>query len=57
MWLLDEPSVSLDEASRNILASTMEGHIAAGGLVIAATHLPLGVKFGQTLTLGAEETS
>lgn len=54
LWLLDEPSVSLDEASRNILASTIEGHIAGGGLVIAATHLPLGVKFAQTLTLGAE---
>ncbi len=55
LWLLDEPSVSLDEASRNILASTIQGHIANGGLAIAATHLPLGVDFARTLTLGAED--
>ncbi|MDA7946492.1 MAG: heme ABC exporter ATP-binding protein CcmA [Hyphomicrobiaceae bacterium] len=54
LWLLDEPSVSLDEASRNILASAIRNHTRNGGLAIAATHLPLGVKFAHTLELGAE---
>ena len=55
LWLLDEPSVSLDEASRNILAAAIDGHIENGGLAIAATHLPLGAKFAHTFELGAED--
>lgn len=53
VWLLDEPSVSLDTVSRKILSKAINAHIKAGGMVIAATHAPLGVKFAQTLKLGA----
>lgn len=53
LWLLDEPSVSLDTGSRKILSQVISAHIKAGGMVIAATHAPLGVKFTQTLKLGA----
>lgn len=52
LWLLDEPSVSLDEASRKVLGRVIATHIKAGGLVVAATHGPLGVKFDQRLKLG-----
>jgi len=51
LWLLDEPTVSLDEDSRKILASVIHDRIKDGGLVVAATHQPLGVKFTQTLKL------
>ena len=53
LWLLDEPSVSLDADSRKILSKAINAHIKAGGMVIAATHTPLGVKFAQTLKLDA----
>ena len=53
LWLLDEPNVSLDEAGRDLLATTVNRHLGAGGLVIAATHVPLGMALGKTLDLGA----
>jgi heme exporter protein A len=53
LWLLDEPSVSLDAGSQKILSHAVTAHIKAGGMVIAATHTPLGVKFAQTLKLDA----
>ena len=43
LWLLDEPSAALDANSTSVLASVLDEHVAAGGLVIAATHLPLGL--------------
>ncbi len=52
LWLLDEPSVSLDTGSRKLLARVIGDHLKNGGIVIAATHAPLGVKFSQTLKLG-----
>ena len=51
LWLLDEPSVSLDDDGQNLLTKLMQEHISAGGILIAATHLPLGIDFDQTLTL------
>lgn len=42
LWLLDEPTVSLDAASTRLLAGAVNQHLEEGGLVIAATHLPLG---------------
>lgn len=52
LWLLDEPSVSLDEASRKVLGAVIAAHMKAGGMAVAATHAPLGVKFAQRLELG-----
>lgn len=43
LWLLDEPAVSLDASSQRLLAAAIDGHTAAGGIVIAATHQPLGL--------------
>lgn len=54
LWLLDEPSVSLDQSSRKTLGRIISAHMKAGGMVIAATHDPLGVKFSRTLKLGQE---
>ena len=41
LWLLDEPTVGLDTASVTRLGGLLAAHRAAGGAVIAATHLPL----------------
>jgi heme exporter protein A len=51
IWLLDEPSVSLDDASVALLASLIADHCAEGGMVIAATHIELGLESSDTLTL------
>ena len=41
IWLLDEPSVGLDAASIARLGALLRRHRAAGGMVVAATHVPL----------------
>jgi heme exporter protein A len=51
IWLLDEPSVGLDEASQKLLVALMSQHLKAGGLIVAATHVPLGVKAEKKLHL------
>lgn len=43
VWLLDEPSVSLDSASQAQLENLLRGHVEGGGILVAATHLPLGI--------------
>lgn len=51
IWLLDEPTVSLDVASVARLAGLMQGHLARGGLILAATHIDLGIR-SRELHLG-----
>ncbi len=51
VWLLDEPTVSLDAASVALLARRVALHAAAGGLVLAATHIPLGLASERRLEL------
>ena len=53
LWLLDEPTVSLDAASTLLLAKAVNAHTAKGGIAIAATHLPLGLERVRELQLGA----
>ena len=52
VWLLDEPLSALDAAGRALAAELIGAHCAGGGLVIAATHEPLGLDSRQ-LVLGA----
>lgn len=51
IWLLDEPSSALDKASEQTLHDLIEAHLEAGGIVIAATHLPLKLKRVQELLM------
>lgn len=44
VWLLDEPTVSLDVASVALFAEAVRGHLAAGGLALIATHIDLGLE-------------
>ena len=44
VWLLDEPTVSLDAKSAGRVAEMARAHCAGGGMVIAATHIDLGIE-------------
>ncbi len=51
LWLLDEPTVGLDALSVAALETALAAHRAAGGLLIAATHIPLRLPGAETLDL------
>lgn len=51
IWLLDEPGNGLDTASLGRLADAMAAHRATGGIVLAATHQPLGLADPQEIAL------
>ena len=52
LWLLDEPTVSLDAANVTVLAGLMTAHMARGGLIVAASHVELGIETAKRLELG-----
>jgi heme exporter protein A len=52
LWLLDEPTAGLDRAAEQRFAGLMRAHLSAGGMIVAATHLPLGLDGGKELRLG-----
>lgn len=52
VWLLDEPTAGLDKASEERFAALMRGHLEGGGMVVAATHLPLGLEGAKVLGMG-----
>jgi heme exporter protein A len=43
IWLLDEATNALDSAGQALFAALMRDHLARGGLIVAATHAPLGL--------------
>jgi heme exporter protein A len=43
LWLLDEPFAALDSAGQALVGQLMARHCGAGGIIIAATHDPLGL--------------
>lgn len=51
IWLLDEPTVSLDVASVALFAEVVRAHLAKGGLAVIATHVDLGLPEATTLDL------
>jgi len=52
IWLLDEPTTALDAAAQARLAGFMEGHLAGGGLIVAAAHGAIGLAAARELRLG-----
>ncbi len=44
IWVLDEPTVSLDVASVALFADAVRAHLAAGGSALMATHIDLGLE-------------
>src|SRR5215468_5459404 len=53
VWLLDEPTAALDAAGQTLFTGLMRDHLARGGLIVAATHGPLGLE-GRELRMGGE---
>jgi heme exporter protein A len=51
LWLLDEPTASLDTASSDRLVAAVDAHTKDGGIAVLATHLPLALKRVRTLEL------
>lgn len=44
LWVLDEPTVSLDARSVGLFADAVRAHLARGGQAIIATHIDLGLE-------------
>ena len=55
VWLLDEPSSALDVNGQQRLLSVMLAHLGEGGIILAATHAPLGLGQAQVLRLGSAD--
>lgn len=52
IWLLDEPTSALDAAAQQRLAGLMRAHLEGGGMILAATHGPIGLDSARELRLG-----
>lgn len=51
LWLLDEPGESLDAEGESLLAEIGAEHLAAGGLIVLATHVRPPFSVNAELTL------
>ncbi|RMC34674.1 heme ABC exporter ATP-binding protein CcmA [Paracoccus alkanivorans] len=51
LWVLDEPTVSLDAASVERFAALVRTHLAGGGAALMATHIDLGLQEARVLDL------
>lgn len=51
IWVLDEPTVSLDLASVALFTGVVRGHLASGGAAVIATHIDLGLTEAEVLDL------
>lgn len=57
LWLLDEPTSGLDRAAERQFAALMQAHREDGGMIVAATHLPLGLDDATQLRLGGDRAT
>ena len=55
LWLLDEPTTALDAAAQAAFGAILHDYVHGGGIVVAATHAPLGLAGAQELRLGVAE--
>lgn len=51
VWVLDEPTAALDAAADTMFASLVQEHLRKGGIALAATHQPLGLRDPQRLEM------
>lgn len=51
IWVLDEPTVSLDADSVALFADVVRAHLAGGGMALMATHIDLGLPEAGILDL------
>jgi heme exporter protein A len=52
LWLLDEPTAGLDRRSEDRFAALMTAHLRQGGMIVAATHVALGLDAVKELRMG-----
>jgi heme exporter protein A len=52
VWLLDEPTSALDAPSQATLTKLMRAHLRGRGLIVAASHGPIGLARARELRLG-----
>jgi heme exporter protein A len=53
IWLLDEPTTALDVTGQAVFVGLMREHLSSGGMIIAATHAPLGIEAKELRIGGA----
>ena len=53
IWLLDEPTSALDAGGQALFTGLMGEHLGRGGLIVAATHAPLGIAASELRIGGA----
>jgi heme exporter protein A len=51
VWILDEPTAALDTNADRLLAELIARHLKEGGIVLAATHQPLGLENARELRM------
>lgn len=51
IWIMDEPTVSLDTASVAMFAAAVRAHLGQGGAALIATHIDLGLE-AEVLEIG-----
>ncbi|MBB3611866.1 heme ABC exporter ATP-binding protein CcmA [Rhizobium sp. BK602] len=51
IWILDEPTAALDAAADRLLADLITAHQKSSGIVLAATHQPLGLENAQEMRM------
>lgn len=51
VWVLDEPTVSLDTAAVALFAQAVRAHLAGGGMALMATHIDLGLTEARVLDI------
>ncbi|KQO73833.1 heme ABC exporter ATP-binding protein CcmA [Rhizobium sp. Leaf262] len=51
VWILDEPTAALDASADVMFTGLVKAHLARGGIVVAATHQPLGLETAQELRM------
>ncbi|MCQ1569348.1 heme ABC exporter ATP-binding protein CcmA [Neorhizobium galegae] len=51
VWILDEPTAALDVNAESVFTGLIKLHLATGGIVLAATHQPLGLENARELQM------
>lgn len=51
IWILDEPTAALDANADRMFTGLVQAHLGKGGIVLAATHQPLGLENARELRM------
>ena len=52
VWVLDEPTVSLDVEAVAMFGAAIRAHLAGGGMALIATHIDLGLDEAEVFDVG-----